>query len=102
MLREEGIKSIFAYYIRYNDETLLTSSLNYVNDDRNKYADIPSIPLNVLKHDNLGRLHFYTPYSGPSSVFLRSPKFNSTTKNLKEIIRQLRLMHYIYHRMQKQ
>ena len=58
--------------IGYNDETLLTSSLNYVNEDRNKYADILSIPLNILKHDNLGRLHFYTPCSGPSNVFLRS------------------------------
>ena len=58
--------------IGYNDETLLTFSLNYVNEDRNKYADIPSIHVNVLKHDNLGCLHFYTPYSGPSNVFLRS------------------------------
>ena len=58
--------------IGYNDKTLLTSSLNYVHEDRNKYADIPSIPLNVFKHDNLGRLYFYTPYSGPSNVFLRS------------------------------
>ena len=25
------------------------------------------------------RLHVYVPYSGPSNVFLRSQKFNSTT-----------------------
>ena len=43
------------------------------------YADILSVLLNVLKHDNLGRLYFYTRCSGPSNVFLRSQKFNSTT-----------------------
>ena len=63
----------------YLQQTLSASyvSLTFRSEDTTSYDKLNI--QSTLVFDNLGRVHLKTPHSGPTEIYLRAQKFNSTT-----------------------
>ena len=77
-------------YIGYNENGVAVS-LVFSKEDLSKYHAVPNLTSSMLRHDNLGRLHLHTPHTGPSSLFIRAQKFDSTSiaTHVNDIINML-------------
>ena len=77
-------------YIGYN-ENGVAISLVFSKEDLSKYHAALNLTSSMLRHDNLGRLHLHTPHTGPSSLFIRAQKFDSTSiaTHVNDIINML-------------
>ena len=53
------------------------SLLTFKSEDATSYDKLNI--QSTLVFDNLGRVHWKTPHSGPTEIYLRTQKFNSTT-----------------------
>ena len=65
------------YIFKHEDATF--ESVSFKNEIIDPFNVINGLDQQRMEYDNLGRAHLSTPHSGPSSLFVRSSKYNHST-----------------------